>query len=148
MIPMITIEERPLRNAVSPFLCNELIIMGIDPALASSFYMVGDHQIFLRNYDWDHAGFYKETDQGYFEACGQPVRSTIPAFTASDMAMLLPPFLLTKNHEHDYECALDNWYQEIDVQHDRRMPDVMARMVIALLKHRIITPEMVNHQLA
>lgn len=144
---MITSEERALREAVSPFLCEELLILDIDPGTSQKRYLIGDKTIFLRDYKWDPCGFYAETDIGFFEACGEPIRKTLPAFTIGDMMAILPPFLITKNGENDYEASLDNWYNEIDMERDRRAPDVLARLVIAMLKRNFLTPAMCNQML-
>lgn len=145
---MITTEERALREAVSPFLCEELLIMDLDGTKTKKHYLIGDKTVYLRDYHWDHAGFYRDTDQGYFEACGYPIRKAIPAFTIGDMMALLPPFMITKNGEYDYEASLDNLYSEIDVQRDRRAPDVLARLVIDMLKKGFLTAHMCNHMLS
>lgn len=145
---MITTEERALRHAVSPFLCEELLILGLDATLCQYHYLIGDHQIFLRNYQWDHAGFYRETDQGFFEACGHKIKKTLPAFTGSDMEALLPPFMMLKDGMQDYKVSLDNWYDNIDIAQDRRAPDALARMVIDLLKNHVLTAPMCNQMLS
>jgi hypothetical protein len=144
MAPMITIEERALRHAVSPFLCEELLILGIDATLCQYQYLIGDHQIFLRNYQWDHAGIYRETDEGFFEACGHKIRKTLGAFTGSDMEALLPPYMMVKDGMQDYKVSLDSWYDNIDIAQDRRAPDALARMVIDLLKKNVLKPAQCN----
>ena len=145
---MISSEERSLRDAVSPFLCEELFICDLDPKLAKKIYLIADKQIFLKDYAWDHCNFYRETDHAYFEACGQPIRKTIPAFTMADMINILPPFMLIKNNDVDYEASLDTYYTEIDVQKDRRAPDVLARLAIDMLKKKFLIPAAVNHMLS
>jgi hypothetical protein len=148
MAPMITQEERALREAVSPFLCEELLILDLDGTKTKKYYLVGENAIYLRDYQWDHCDIYRETDRGYFEACGEPIRRTVPAFTIGDMMALLPPFLLTKNSDHDFEASLDRWYNEIDVERDRRAPDVLARLVISMLKKGFLTAPMCNQMLS
>jgi hypothetical protein len=147
MAPMITQEERTLLPAVSPFLCEELIILGLDANLCKDQYLIADKKIYLRSYQWDHTGFYKETDQGFFEAVGQPIRRRLPAFTISDMMALLPPFMMNKDNDNDWSLSLDNWYDVVPIEKDRRAPDVVARMVIQLLKRNILTPAMCNKTL-
>jgi hypothetical protein len=126
-------EERFLRDFVSPFLCQELISLGI-PNAGKVYWRMNSHgQWHLWSYQWDPDHIYEESDKLIFEINPQhkPLLAVV-AFTTGDLLAALPPILITSTGPADWEVSTDIQYGH-HCERQPRLPDALAYLLKSLL---------------
>lgn len=146
MAPMIKNETRLTRNFVSPFLCEELRLLGVEAP--GDFEWCGVRGNYaLRSYKWDEADVHRQADILLADIFpNRRIDSLMPAYTAMDMLQVLPPTLTTTAPDGSIEVSIDCAYNHLTVK-EKRFADALAASLIQLLNRREIAADWVNRKM-
>lgn len=135
-------EQRVLRDLVSPYLCTELLQLGMQNT-ATVYWMETEAGWKHWTYEYDPDNLYKDSDAIIYATCPATAPKTvIAAYSVGDLMAVLPPLCVTST-KSDYDVACELFAYSAQ---DSRFPDALARLLINLLSNGYDI-NIVNHKL-
>jgi hypothetical protein len=128
-------------DAVSPCYCADLRSMGIT-AYVNQYWAINqaENSAVYKSYAFDDDDNMWNADQAIFAMSGTVLK---PAYTIKDMEKCLPPYFISKHGDGSYEMSLESMYT-IGTITEKRLPDVYAKMLLALLYTKKAAVKQVN----
>lgn len=123
---------------VSPKFCAQLHQAGITGKTVYFYILEGDYWR-ISTFEFDPEGIYKQalTNEIFISP-----KQVIPAYRISEIEHTLPDYLLSKQNKQ-YKIILDKLYGDADLT-STRLADLLAQMLLHLIKIKLFTPEYIN----